>query len=222
MARCVSTDAAEGPLERLRDAFAAPEPPRGDEPPGASGVLVPLFDLDGGPALLYTLRSANLNSHAGQVSFPGGRVDPGDDGPLHAALRETHEEVGIPPARVDVLGHLTDFVTYRGTLVCAYVGRVDGTPPVVPASPDEVDEIWLVPVEHLLDEGRYEGRVFEEDGNGGNGGPREGRTVHYWHLDEGVMWGITGELTARFLRRAYGWKPTGSPRVIRDVADFMP
>ena len=199
---------------RLRAAFAAPEPPRGNEPPGASGVLIPIFEVGGEPHLLFTRRALTLSSHPGEISFPGGRVDPGDGGPRDAALREAEEETGIRPADVTVLGHLTDYMTFRGTLVCAYVGLVEGDPPREPASPLEVADILVVPVRDLLREDVYEGRTLPD-------GPREG-VVHYWHLPQGVIWGITGELVARFLRRTHGWEPPRPPRVIHHLSEFIP
>jgi 8-oxo-dGTP pyrophosphatase MutT (NUDIX family) len=226
------TALADDDFTRLRDAFTAPEDVTrdGDLPPGASAVLVPLFDTEAGPGLLYTRRSKTLSTHPGEVSFPGGRVDPGDAGPRAAALREAEEEVGIRPRDVDVLGHLTDFITFRGTLVSAYVGHVQAPVPTEPTSPAEVDEMFLVPVQHLLDAERYEGRTLADpeaaaarapEGSGISARRRD-RVVHYWRADPATVWGITGELTARFLEAAYGWAPPKRARVIEDVAEFLP
>lgn len=198
----------------LKAAFAEPEPPRGQLPPGASGVLLPLVAGDEGLCILFTRRTATLAMHPGEVSLPGGRVQPGEN-PLAAALRETEEEVGIPAARVEVLGHLADFVTHYGKLVCAYVGLVphDGLP-ARPASPDEVAELLVVPLQRLLDGRAYEGRALHE-------APGD-RVVHYWHLPEATIWGITGELLARFLARSTGWAPPKAPRRIAQPAEFRP
>lgn len=222
-------------VEDVLRAFAPPrpsEPPRHGVDADLSAVLLAVYEQeDGAPALLYTKRAETLRRHAGELSFPGGRVDPGDRDPLAAALREAEEEVGLLPSDVQVLGHLTDFTTHYGHLVCAYVGAVLGpveahepatgrprrsrrVPPREPRSKEEVAEVLSVPVEWLLDPARYEARRHVE--------MEEDRRVHYWHLPGVVLWGITGELTARFLRRVWGWEPPSPVRVIDDVSGFRP
>jgi 8-oxo-dGTP pyrophosphatase MutT (NUDIX family) len=216
----------------IRQAFAQPraEPAQRSAPQGVSAVLLALYESAGEPELLYTQRAASLRSHPGEISFPGGRVEPDDASPMHAALREAEEEVGIPPGDVQVLGWLTDFLTHRDVLVCAYVGEIVGPeavdpatqtltrpgrrPPTAPRSEAEVAHVFTVPIADLLDPARYEGRAIEGMG-------RRGR-VHYWRVGGRVMWGITGELTARFLERVYGWAPPAPARVITDLADFRP
>ena len=223
-------------LDRLLAAFEAPDPPREGRPPGLAAVLLALYDSPQGPALLYIRRAEGMRSHPGEISFPGGRVDPTDAGPLDAALREAHEEVGLHPSRVEAVAHVVDHLTYRGSVVCAYVGRVRDDPPTAPASPEEVADVFLVPVEDLLDPARYEARRIE-------GMPRD-RRVHYWHvksISESLMrgraegaagdpkhvrtrtiWGITGQLTAHFLERACGWTPPAEARTVASVEEFVP
>ncbi|MFA5861697.1 MAG: CoA pyrophosphatase, partial [Candidatus Thermoplasmatota archaeon] len=138
------------PLERMMDAFSEPEPQRDGRPAGISAVLLPLYETADGPALLYTKRSTALRSHPGEISFPGGRVDPDDADPRAAAVREAREEVGLDPALMTRVSHLVDYLTFRNTVVCAYVARVDGAPPTGPASLEEVEELLLVPLETLL------------------------------------------------------------------------
>lgn len=202
-------------VEDVRRAFATPEvEPARELLPGASAVIVPVFETkDGSPLLLYTRRASTLRRHAGEVSFPGGRIDASDADPLAAALREAEEEVGLGRDDVVVLGHLTDMVTHYGVLVSAYVGLADGDPPAQPRSREEVEEMIAVPVEQLLDPARYESRAHVE---------MPDRRVHYWHLPDAIMWGITGEITSRFLRRVWGWEPPGVPRIIDDVSAFRP
>ncbi|HLE96936.1 MAG TPA: CoA pyrophosphatase, partial [Candidatus Thermoplasmatota archaeon] len=138
-------------LRRLEEAFAAPDPERGEPAARVAGVLVPVVVCDDGSlALLYTRRSEFLSSHPGEISFPGGRLDPDDAGPLAAALRETEEEVGLGAADLRVLGHVADFPTFRGVLVCAYAAAVPlALVPASPASPDEVAELLLLPLDGL-------------------------------------------------------------------------
>lgn len=218
-------------VDAIRAAFSrrGPEPSRADAPPGVSAVLLALYEGDEGPALLYTERTESLRSHPGEVSFPGGRVDPADPDPLAAALREAEEEVGLRPDEVDVLGHLTDFLTHRNVLICAYVGlvvdreaaeeldeapRLSRSPPTEPRSVDEVARVFTVPLRRLLEGEPYEARRVA--------GMPEGARVHYWNLPPKTIWGITGELTARFLARVYGWTPPKPPREITDLSEFRP
>lgn len=202
-------------VEDVRRAFAVVEVEPAREPaPGSSAVLVPVFETRGGePLLLFTRRASTLRRHAGELSFPGGRIDASDAHPLAAALREAEEEVGLGRDDVVVLGHLTDFVTHDGVLVSAYVGVADGDPPPEPRSREEVEEVLAVPVVWLLDASRYEARAHVQ---------MPERAVHYWQLPEAILWGITGELTARFLRRVWGWEPPAAPRLIDDVSAFRP
>lgn len=203
-------------LDALRSALAPPEPHPAPLPPRASGVLVPLVgerDL----ALLYTKRADHLTSHAGEVSFPGGRIEAGETA-LEAALRETEEEVGVAARDIDVLGHLTDFMTYRGVLVCAYVGLVRGP---VGATNEEVAEAFAVPVDELARPDVWEGRSFAEPGPRPRG-PPDARVVHYFHVKPHLVWGITGELTAQFLAKAVGWTMPRPPKIIRRLEDYLP
>jgi 8-oxo-dGTP pyrophosphatase MutT (NUDIX family) len=128
----------------------------------AAAVLVPLIDRGGGLTVLLTKRTDHLHDHAGQVSFPGGRVDPEDRDAAAAALREAQEEVGLDPQRVDLIGRLDTYVTRTGFDVTPWVGLV--TPPIalVP-DPFEVAEVFEVPLAYFLDPAsrRTESRVWQ-------------------------------------------------------------
>lgn len=209
----------DGGLGAIRAAFSGkrgPEPDRSLAPVGISAVLIAAFEeADGSASLLYTQRSPFLRRHPGEVSFPGGRVDPTDLDPLAAALREADEEVGLAPSEVEVVGHLTDYLTFHDVLVCAYVGVVAGrAPPREPRSREEVARVFTVPVSRLLDGSCYECRRLPD--------MPAGRVVHYWHVEPQTMWGVTGELTARFLRRVYDWRPPREARVVREPSEFRP
>jgi 8-oxo-dGTP pyrophosphatase MutT (NUDIX family) len=120
-----------------------------DRPPVPAAVLVPVV-LGAEPSVLLTKRTSHLTKHAGQISFPGGRIDPGDSGPEAAALREAQEEIGLDTGSVEVLGRLNDHVTgtgYRITPVLAVL------PPglVYRLSPDEVESIFELPMRVVLD-----------------------------------------------------------------------
>ena len=146
---------------RLRLASIASRPPNaepvfGDEivsglskPPVPAAVLVPVV-LGGEPGILLTKRTSHLSAHAGQVSFPGGRIDPEDSGPEAAALREAHEEIGLPPSSVEVLGRLTDHITGTGYRITPILSVI---PPALTyaLSAYEVESIFELPMRVLLD-----------------------------------------------------------------------
>jgi 8-oxo-dGTP pyrophosphatase MutT (NUDIX family) len=116
-----------------------------------AGVLVPLIDRPLGPTLLLTRRSSALKHHAGQVSFPGGRIEPGDRDILETALRETEEEVGVPRSLVKVVGALPTMPTITGYAVTPLVGIVSGGVRLS-LDPGEVDLAFEVPLGFVLDE----------------------------------------------------------------------
>ena len=115
-----------------------------------AAVLVPIVNRPEGLTVLFTQRSASLPDHPGQISFPGGRVDPGDASHAAAALRETHEEVGLPPLRVALLGELASYQTVTGYIVKPVVGWVEPPFDVTP-DPVEVADVFEVPLAFLLD-----------------------------------------------------------------------
>jgi 8-oxo-dGTP pyrophosphatase MutT (NUDIX family) len=128
----------------------------------AAAVLVPLIDRPDGLTVLLTKRTDHLHDHAGQVSFPGGRVDPGDRDAAAAALREAKEEVGLDPQRVDLVARLDTYVTRTGFEVIPWVGLVMPPIALVP-DPFEVAEVFEVPLSFFLDTSsrRTESRVWQ-------------------------------------------------------------
>ena len=118
--------------------------------PVRAAVLIPLVQRPQGLTILLTMRTDHLSSHAGQVSFPGGRSEPFDVSAMDTALRETEEEVGLSRAHIEVLGCLPDYLTGTGYQVTPVVGLV--TPPFeLRADPSEVAEIFEVPLAFLMD-----------------------------------------------------------------------
>lgn len=115
-----------------------------------AGVLVPILERHGACTVLFTMRSPNMRYHAGQVSFPGGRMEPGDADIVATALRETHEEVGIEPGRVEVAGFLPPVPTVSGYAVTPIVGIVAPGAAIMP-DPVEVERVFEVPLDYLLD-----------------------------------------------------------------------
>lgn len=116
-----------------------------------AGVLVVLFDLDGDGHLVLTKRSDTVAHHKGEVSLPGGKLEPHDDGLLGAALRETHEEIGIPPSRLEVLGPLDDVRTMAsGFTVSPWVAHHPGGRPAMTPQDSEIARIMEVSLRDLL------------------------------------------------------------------------
>lgn len=140
--------------------FAISRPPRHDVahgaelldilgvPPTPAAVLVPIV-LGEKPSVLLTKRNARLNKHAGQVSFPGGRIDK-DETPEEAALREAEEEIGLSPRDVELVGRMPDFVTGTGFRITPVIGLLPPGLPLRP-SPAEVEAVFEFPFDVLLD-----------------------------------------------------------------------
>lgn len=129
-----------------------------------AGVLIPIMERAAELSVLLTQRSADLKHHAGQVSFPGGRMEEHDEDVRHTALRETHEEVGIEPGQVSVIGYLDSMPTITGYAVTPVVGLVRDSAQLA-IDHTEVEYVFEVPLEFLLDvrnetpiEREFEGR----------------------------------------------------------------
>lgn len=118
-----------------------------------AAVLVPIVDRADGLTVLLTLRASHLKHHAGQISFPGGRIGAGESA-VDAALRETKEEIGLPPAEVEVLGLLDEFLTGTGFLIRPVVGYVGHGSFVATPDPTEVAGVFEVPLGLILDPAR--------------------------------------------------------------------
>ena len=119
-----------------------------------AGVLIAICDRPEGATIVLTKRASHLKHHPGQIAFPGGKVDPGDDGPVGAALREAWEEVGLAPAQVQVIGTLPPHETVTGFLVTPVLALISGEFRPVPEA-GEVDEVFTVPLSHVTDPDRF-------------------------------------------------------------------
>jgi len=175
---------------KLARADSVPLPKPGAEKTAAA-VLVPIVYREGGLRVVYTRRSDRLSSHRGQVAFPGGRLDRRDPHLLAAALRETHEEVGIEPRHIEVLGSFEGRATRAAQIfVTPFVGLVHGPVEMRP-DPKEVAEIFEVPLDALRDR-RYRGHYQWHI----NGSATKQPAILYGGQ---TIWGLTYYLTLRFL-----------------------
>lgn len=160
-----------------------------------AAVLVPLFERGGEPWALFTKRPHTLRSHAGQISFPGGARDPEDETPLHAALRESWEELGIPPRRVEVLGMLDESPTITQYRIQPFVGVIPGDLQYRP-SPVEIELIIEVPLSHLLRPGTRREELWRRND--------EEHLVYFFDYGPHVIWGATARILVDLFERARG------------------
>lgn len=127
-------------------------PPTRDLRP--AGVLVPILVEGGRASLFLTKRSSALKHHPGQIAFPGGKLDEGDADIIAAALREAHEEIALDPSNVEVLGTMPPHETVTGFMMTPVIARLHTSFDPVPEA-GEVDDIFQVPLDHVLDRARF-------------------------------------------------------------------
>ena len=156
-----------------------------------AAVLVAVVDHPE-PTLILTLRPESMRRHPGQISFPGGRIDPGDDGPVAAALREAEEEIGLPPPSVEIVGLADLYRTVTGFEVTPVVGIVPPGLDLAP-HPGEVADLFEAPLHYLLDPAHQQMRSTMW----------RGRERHYYEIDwQGRrIWGATAAMIVNLSRR---------------------
>jgi len=156
----------------------------------AAAVLIAVTDRPE-PGVLLTHRTPDMRQHAGQVAFPGGKLDPGEDA-ITAALREADEELALPPALVRVIGASDRFVTGTGYDITPVLGVVPPDLPLVP-NPSEVAGWFEVPLDHLFDPANHVGRTREW----------RGRTRETIDIEWGghLIWGVTAAIIVNLSRR---------------------
>lgn len=181
-------------LEQLIERLRRHEPAPADPVQTEASVLVPVTAVPAAPELILTRRALTMNSHAGEVAFPGGKKDAGDADLLVTALRESEEEIGLPRAVVEVVGRLGTLQSRAGIRVTPWVGLV---PPDVEltANPQELDSIFRVPLaffletpmqgDHLV---RWQGSEF---------------VMPTWRYGGHMIWGLTAYIIVDLLNTAY-------------------
>lgn len=157
-----------------------------------AAVLVPIVWRAQGPGVILTLRTDGLTHHGGQISFPGGRIEPGDVDPVAAAAREAYEEIGLDRGSLEPLGFLDRYATITGFDVTPVIALVDAGARLVP-DPGEVAEVFEVPLAWVLDPARHERRSREF----------LGRLRHYHAIEfeQREIWGATASMIVNLAER---------------------
>ena len=147
-----------------------------------AAVLVPMIPRETGPTVLLTQRPNTMEKHPGQVAFPGGKVDPRDDGPVEAALREADEEVGVDPGSVELIARSAPYLTGTGFRITPVLGVLPADFEAKP-DPSEVDAVFEVPLAILLDPARLARKSLEWEGR---------QRIYYEMYHDGFrIWGVT-------------------------------
>lgn len=159
-------------------------------PSKSRAAVVLLISRSSQPALLFTKRALHLRNHPGEVCFPGGMREPGDLDLVATALREMHEEIGLPPSEAQVLGRLPEFHTRAGMSVTPFVALADDSHPLTP-SPAELESIFWVPLD-MFDQGiSIREDVFERDGHI--------YRIPVYSYEGYEIWGFTAAVTANLM-----------------------
>lgn len=157
-----------------------------------AAVLIGLIRRESGLHVILTRRTEALRHHAGQISFPGGRIEESDHDPIAAALREAQEEIGLQSQHVQALGYLDSFLTITGFHVYPVVAKVSAD--FIPqADPNEVDEIFEAPLEFVLDS--KNARAIEIEYLG------KSRTIIEFQYEQYRIWGATASMLVNFRKR---------------------
>ena len=147
-----------------------------------AAVLVPLVETDSSLQLLFTMRTNSVETHKGQISFPGGMVEKDDNDLIHTAVREAEEEIGLPSSAIEIVGMLDDMATPTGFIITPVVGTIRQLPPLAP-NPDEVEEVFQVPLAFFLE--KENGRSEQRELKG------KMREIWFYEHEGKTIWGVT-------------------------------
>ncbi len=165
-----------------------------DRPLQSAAVLIAAVERRGEPSFILTQRTENLRSHSGQVAFPGGRIDAEDPTPEAAALRETHEEIGLSPDAFEVIGRMPDYASGSGYRIAPVLAIADPAADMQ-INPDEVADAFEVPLNFLMNPSnhRTESRIWQ------------GKERHFWVMPYGerYIWGVTAGIIRTLYERLY-------------------
>ena len=156
-----------------------------------AAVLAAITERDGEPGVLLLHRPSNMRSHPGQIAFPGGKIDPGESA-IEGALREAHEELGIDPAQVRIIGTSDVYRTHSGFEITPVLGIIPPDIEIVP-NPTEVAQWFEAPLGHVLDPANHVGQWLEWEGSM--------RAYYEIMWKEHQIWGVTAALLVNLSRR---------------------
>ncbi len=182
----------------------------GQEQSFKSAVFLPLLDMNGDTCILFEKRAADLKLQPGEICFPGGGIDPSDPSPAYAAIRETTEELGVPSKDVSIIAPLDIIVSPFSAIIYPFVGYIDN-PRNIKINKSEVEEIFCVPLNYLLDHKPIEQTIrlvvnfpenypFELVPGGKNYRYRDGimpQQFYFW--ENRIIWGLTARILHHFL-----------------------
>lgn len=185
---------------RLRAAFASVAPPvrspREDRVTRGAAVLAPIYEVEGDAHIVLTRRASSLRVHSGEVSFPGGRQD-ADEDLVGTALREAHEEIGLDPHTVEIIGELDHLSTVTSdSFIVPFVALLPGPPDDLVANPEEVAAVLHVPLAELLDPTVYREERWDIFGTE--------RSMFFFELVGDTVWGATAAMLRQLLGLATG------------------
>jgi peroxisomal coenzyme A diphosphatase NUDT7 len=183
----------------------------GEETAFRSAVLIPLVQVDGEWHILFEVRSFTMRKQPGDISFPGGRIDPSDSNPLAAALRETQEELGVDPETVTHVRQLSPYIASPAFVVYPFMAIIDYSQIIDSYNKEEVEEVFTIPVKWLLNYKPYMHLVsveptpspdfpFEKIMNGAQYQWRT-QSIEEWFFDYGkyTIWGLTARILKHFI-----------------------
>ena len=183
----------------------------GEETAFRSAILIPLVLVEEEWHILFEVRSFTMRKQPGDISFPGGRIDSTDSSPMAAALRETHEELGVDPKTVTIVGSLSPFIASSSFVIYPFVATIDYNQIIHSYNKEEVEEVFTIPIKWLLNHEPYMHLVsiepvplpnfpFEKIMNGAQYQWRA-RSMEEWFFDYGkyTIWGLTARILKHFI-----------------------
>ncbi len=184
-------------LQTLLQQLSHYSPPENCHATQRASVLIPIFEKEARLYFLLTRRSIHLRSHSGQVSFPGGKQDESDQDALEAALREAHEEIGLPSESVKIIGKIDQILSRNFLLVTPFVGMIPAD--FIPQPNDfEIESFFYVPVDFFMQENHHALKKYHT---------KHSVLVHHFYFEDYDIWGLTALLILRFLEVGLGYIP---------------